>query len=89
MITSEEKETIVRLARQYDVERILLFGSGAIEDKEYRDIDLAVDGIAPRSFFRFYSELMLSLSKPVDLVDLSQTNMFTRLVASEGVPLYG
>lgn len=56
--------------------------------REGRDIDLAVEGLAPEEFFRFYGDLLFSLSKPVDLVDLSQDSKFTRLIRREGLPLY-
>jgi hypothetical protein len=53
------------------------------------DIDLAVEGVSPKDFFRFYGDLMFALSKPVDVVDLSGQSKFLDLIRREGVPLYG
>jgi predicted nucleotidyltransferase len=89
MIAEKDKTEISRLARQYGVQKILLFGSGADPQKESRDIDLGVAGIEPRRFFEFYGDLLFSLSKPVDLVDLSRNTLFNALIWREGIPLYG
>jgi predicted nucleotidyltransferase len=67
----------------------LLFGSSLDPTKESRDIDIAVDCIDPRKFFKFYGDLMLKLSKPVDLIDLSEASKFVALVKKEGIPIYG
>jgi predicted nucleotidyltransferase len=66
---------------------LILFGS-ALSSEKPGDIDLAVDGLAPEYFFRFYGELMWKLSLPVDLVDLTRRNRFTELVRTEGTLLY-
>ena len=89
MISSEDKTRIKTIARKYKVGRILLFGSSADSHKHAQDIDLAVEGIAPADFFKFYSELIFSLSKPVDLIELDGASGFSRMVAAEGIPIYG
>lgn len=89
MLAEKDKRAITNLARQYGVQKVLLFGSAAEGRKESRDIDLGVVGIEPRLFFEFYGSLMFSLSKPVDLVDLSKDTRFNALVKREGIPIYG
>lgn len=89
MISEQDKAAIVNIARQYDVKGILLFGSSIDPDREANDIDLAVEGIAATKFFDFYGELLLALSKPVDLVELSRDSKFNKLIYREGVRLYG
>lgn len=89
MISDKDKATIVDLSRRYGAKRVLLFGSSADPVHEGEDIDLAVEGIAPRDFFRFYGDLMFTLSKPVALVDVSKESKFTRLVRREGIAIYG
>lgn len=89
MISEKDKKVILELAKKYKVKRVILFGSGSKDNIKSRDIDLAVEGIPDRLFFKFYSELIFNLSQPVDLVDLSRKNKFTEIVSSEGVLLYG
>ena len=89
MISEQDKAIITDIARRYDVGGVLLFGSGADPKIEADDIDLAVEGIVPEKFFNFYGDLLFSLSKPVDLIDLSKDSKFNRLVYREGMRLYG
>lgn len=87
MIQSADRTKIQQLAEKYSASRVLLFGSSTSESDAH-DIDLAVDGVLPELFFKFYSELMWSLSKPVDLIDLSEKSIFSTLVEAEGDLLY-
>ena len=89
MISDRDKAAIIEIAQRYRVGQILLFGSSADPAKEADDIDLAVEGVRPEQFFKFYGDLIFSLSKPVDLIDLSANTRFTKLVHREGVRLYG
>ena len=88
MITEQEQAVIAQCARKYAATRVLLFGS-SLERDDARDIDLGVEGIAPGAFFKFYGELLRALRKPVDLADLSDGTMFSRLVRERGRVIYG
>jgi predicted nucleotidyltransferase len=88
MLSVSEKKIIAECARKYNVASVYVFGSSA-SSREYNDIDLGVKGIEQEKFFKFYGELIDSLSKPVDLVDLSDKTLFTKLVEKEGVRIYG
>jgi predicted nucleotidyltransferase len=89
MISKADTESIISLAKKYNVSRVLLFGSSVSADKEGNDIDLAVEGILPSNFFAFYSDLIFKLTKPVDLIDLSDTSRFHKMISAEGIPIYG
>ena len=89
MIAEKDRTVISRIAREYGVERVLLFGSAADPEREAEDIDVGVIGIEPERFFDFYADLLFGLSKPVDVVDLSADTQFNTLVKRDGIPLYG
>jgi len=89
MINNKDKAKIIALAKKYKVKSIYLFGSSIDSVRKARDIDLGVDGVEPRYFFKMYGELMRNLSKPVDLVDLSKKNRFNKLVEERGIKIYG
>ena len=89
MISSEDRAKIIKIAKMYRVKRVMLFGSNASPNFEGRDIDLAVEGVQPKDFYRFCGDLMFSLSKPVDVVDLKARSKFVRMIDAEGVQLYG
>lgn len=88
MLTNEEKRTISKYAKKYGIKSVLLFGSAA-EGKRYNDIDLAVGGLKPKYFFKFYADLFKTLKKRVDLVDLSDDTAFTNLIKKTGTRIYG
>jgi len=89
MITEHEKDIILRYAQKYNASSILLFGSSSEGEEQANDIDLGVKGIDKRVFFKFYAELVKHLSKPVDLIDLSQKSLFNSIVEETGVKIYG
>lgn len=89
MLSESDKTVIIRYAKKYNAETIYLFGSCLNADTHARDIDLGVKGIDPKLFFKFYGELMRNLTKPVDLVDLSQKTLFNALVEKRGAKIYG
>ncbi len=89
MITEKDKETIQRISKKYRAKRVLLFGSSIDPVRESHDIDIAIEGVAPEDFFKYYGDLMLKLSKPVDLIDLSESSKFVELILQEGVLLHG
>jgi predicted nucleotidyltransferase len=89
MISARDKATVTALARRYGAARVWLFGSSARGSKSSRDLDLAVEGVALARFFQFLGELMLSLSKPVDLVSLEKRSKLNALIRKEGIPIYG
>ena len=53
------------------------------------NIDIAVKGLRPELFFKFYGELTKQLPKPVDLVDLSRKTLFTDIIEEEAVRICG
>ncbi|MBW2180558.1 MAG: hypothetical protein JRG81_09350 [Deltaproteobacteria bacterium] len=89
MLSERDKKTIIDLADKYKVTRLLLFGSSLDSHRESIDIDLAVEGLSEDKFFKFYSDLIFNLSKPVDLVDIGRKSRFTEMIAKESIHIYG
>jgi uncharacterized protein len=89
MLSEKDKQEIKSIAEKYKAKKIILFGSACDPDINNNDIDLAVEGISPSQFYKFYSELLFNLSKPVDLVDLTTKNHFNDIIVSEGQLIYG
>lgn len=89
MISEKEKKIIQEYSAKYQVKRVVLFGSSLDPHKENNDIDIAVEGILPQNFFKYYGDLLLNLSKPIDVIDLSEKSKFTALIQQEGLIIYG
>ena len=88
MLSESDRKAVIACARRYRASSVFVFGS-SVHSKKANDIDLGVKGIPSRLFFRFYGDLIASLSKPVDLVDLSHKSLFNEFVEEEGVKIYG
>jgi len=89
MVSQNDIETIKQLSSKYNAQKVVLFGSSLNSQQEGHDIDLAVEGVAPKDYYRYCGELMMALAKPVDIVDLSVPCKFVDIVLEEGIVLYG
>ena len=89
MLTEKDKKTVKEISKKYSVKRVLLFGSSLDSEKESHDIDIAIEGISPKDFFSYYGDLILALSKTVDVVDLAEKSKFSKIILREGTLLYG
>ncbi len=89
MISETDRKIILEISEKYHAKRVILFGSSLDASKESRDIDIAVEGVSPKDFFKYYGDLIFKLSKSVDVIDLSNKTKFVKLVQEEGVLLYG
>jgi predicted nucleotidyltransferase len=88
MISEKDKATILKYAKKYNLSTVILFGS-CLDREDPNDIDIGIKGIEPELFFKFYGELLLEITKPVDIVNLDKNNPFNKLVEKEGMHLYG
>ena len=88
MITETDKKTIYEISKNIVLSACCFWAPARIQ-KESGDIDIGVEGIAAKDFFSYYGDLMLSLSKPVDIIDISGKSKFIKLILKEGIPLYG
>lgn len=89
MIAEKDKQIIISFAKQFGAEEIYLFGSSLDSDRKAGDIDIGVKGISPTLFFDFYGKLLRYLSKPVDVVDLTQESRFSKVIEKRAVKIYG
>jgi len=88
MISEKDKATILKYAKKYNLSTVILFGS-CLDREDPNDIDIGIKGIEPELFFKFYGELLLEITKPIDIVNLDKNNPFNKLVEKEGMNLYG
>lgn len=64
---------------------VYLFGSAATgRMREDSDVDLAVSGLPPETFFKVMAKVSDILGRSVDLIDLDESSPFTRYLKEEG-----
>lgn len=85
---SQDLFEIRKIAREYGLEKVLLFGSVREGKQSFGDIDLAVSGVSPADYFRLCGDLLLSISKPVDIIDLADNTAAALLVEQDGEVIY-
>lgn len=69
-ILDNELAKIEEISREFDVEKVFLFGSCLENVETANDIDIAVEGIRARDFFKYYGRISMAVDDEVDLVDL-------------------
>ncbi|OPY58878.1 MAG: hypothetical protein A4E57_04800 [Syntrophorhabdaceae bacterium PtaU1.Bin034] len=89
MIPKDELARAIELAKKYRVGKLYVVGSSLKDPETARDYDFAVSDVPEGAFFLFYGELFMSMSKNVDLIDLSGSpSKFKSLVLREGKLVY-
>jgi predicted nucleotidyltransferase len=88
VISEKDKAIILKYAKKYNLRTVILFGS-CVDREDPNDIDRSIKGIEPELFFRFYGELLLEVTMPIDIVNLDKDNSFNKLVEKEGMKLFG
>jgi len=87
-LESELKE-IVKISKEFGAKEVLIFGS-CLENIEYaQDIDIAVRGIKPKDFFKYYGKVSMTVDDEVDIVDLDDLrDHLTKRILSRGKIIY-
>lgn len=90
MIPKEELDKAIAIAKKYGIGKMYLIGSSLYKDPdEIKDYDFAVADIPPGNFFVFYGELLRTMTKNVDIIDLSgRETKFKTIVMREGILVY-
>jgi hypothetical protein len=90
MLTKIDKDAIRKTASKYCANRVFFFDTNtkAASSEKNDNIDLAVEGIDPKQFFKFYGDLMFQVSKPIDIIDMSHANKYSHTTSEQGVVIY-
>ena len=83
-IEQDQLDRVIALAKDYGATRLILFGSAATTPEQARDLDLACDGVSGWSLFELGARLEEELQIPLDLIPLTPSTRFTRLVEKQG-----
>ena len=86
-MTEEVINKIINKAKAYKIKKLYLFGSAA-ESENYRDIDLASEGLYGWDLFRFAGDLEIDLMKNVDIVSIENETPFIKAILPKLKLLY-
>jgi hypothetical protein len=82
MLTDADKEIIIKYAKKYNIASVYLLNT-------LGDEFLGIEGADPRVFFRFYGDLLRTLSAPIDIYDLAVKSLYSSIFEKEAVRIYG
>lgn len=87
---AKDVKKAVDILRRHGASRIVLYGSLARGDYHLdSDIDIGVEGIPDREYFRAVAECLMDIPRRVSLVDLRDTyDVFRARIDKEGKVLY-
>lgn len=88
-VFERELKKIASISKQFGAKKVLLFGSCLEDIESAQDIDIAVSGIKPEEFFKYYGKVSMVVDDEVDIIDLDNVreHLHKRLL-SKGRVLY-
>jgi len=79
---------IIDLAKQFNVIKLIQFGSSLEHQLDCNDYDFACDGLNDKRFFRFGASLESLLNKQVDLIPMQPRTPFIEYIEENGRVIY-
>ncbi len=88
-VCERELNKITDISKEFGAKKVLLFGSCLEDIESAKDIDIAVSGIKPGEFFKYYGKVSMVVDDEVDIVDLDniREHLYKRIL-SEGQVVY-
>ena len=88
-VLDRELKKIASISKEFGAKKVLLFGSCLEDIESARDIDIAVSGIKPQEFFKYYGKVSMAVDDEVDIIDLDdiREHLYKR-VLSKGQVIY-
>ncbi len=88
-VLERELSRIVDISKEFDARKVLLFGSCLEDTRSAQDIDIAISGINPREFFKYYGKVSMAVENEVDIVDLNDVREhLCKRILSKGRVIY-
>ena len=88
-IFKTELEKIIAISKEFGADKVLLFGSCLEDIESAQDIDIAVSGIKPREFFKYYGKVSMTVDDEVDIIDLDDIREhLCKRILSKGRVIY-
>jgi predicted nucleotidyltransferase len=88
MVTAEQIDLCIKVAKRYGAKRLVLFGSAALNPDIARDIDLICEGVKGVDFLMMGAEMENETGIMVDTVPADEPSAFVEYNLPNGKLLY-
>ena len=81
----KDVNSAIEILKNAGCNEIFIFGSLITDTyREDSDIDIAIRGCLPENYFALLGQLLTTLSRPVDLINLDREDAFSKYLEREG-----
>jgi predicted nucleotidyltransferase len=81
----KDVNSAIEILKNAGCKEIFIFGSLIADTyREDSDIDIAIKGCLPENYFALLGQLLTTLSRPVDLINLDRGDAFSKYLEREG-----
>jgi len=81
----KDVNSAIEILKNAGCKEIFIFGSLITDTyREDSDIDIAIKGCLPENYFALLGQLLTTLSRPVDLINLDREDAFSKYLEREG-----
>ncbi|OPX23502.1 MAG: hypothetical protein B1H02_04900 [Candidatus Latescibacteria bacterium 4484_107] len=89
-VLEKQLAEIIGISKEFDVDKVWLFGSCLEGLDSAQDMDIAVKGVKPDRFFEMYGRILSAVDREVDLIPLEDTREhFSKRILEKGRLIYG
>ncbi|WP_291349682.1 nucleotidyltransferase family protein [Desulfosporosinus sp.] len=81
----KDVSSAIEILKNAGCKEVFIFGSLITGTyREDSDIDIAIKGCSPENYFALLGQLLTTLSRPVDLINLDRDDAFSKYLVKEG-----
>lgn len=81
----QDIELAIKILQEAGAQEVFIFGSASRgTERPESDVDLAVRGLPAERFYEAVGKVILSISRPFDLIDLDERSEFTEYLERKG-----
>ena len=87
-VTQEAIDKAIEISKEYDVSKLILFGSSLENLETANDLDLACESALGWNFFEYAAKLDEELDVKVDIIPLDNDSRFANYIRKVGKVIY-
>lgn len=87
-VTQDSINKAIEISKEYDISKLILFGSSLDDMENANDLDLACESSLGWKFFEFAAKLDKEINVTVDIIPLDKDSRFANYIRRVGKVIY-